>query len=258
MIRERKVACVTGACGGIGQEICLCLAQKNFLVISVDLVEEEKGKNLIQGLKGKGHIYLEADIGSSEGRKKIEGFVREKIKRLDLLVNNAGVAPLQRTDILETTEESYDRVMNINLKGTFFLTQSLARYLISLVESGVVQQPRIINISSISAYASSVNRAEYCLSKAGVSMLTRLFAHRLARYGIYVYEIRPGIIATPMTASVKEKYNRLIFQEDLLPVSRWGKPQDVAAAVLAIAEGYFDYSTGMVFDVDGGFHLRRL
>ncbi len=258
MSGERKVACVTGAAGGIGQEICNCLAQKNFLVVSVDLAEEEKGKNLISGLKGEGHIYLKADIGSSEGRKKIEEFLRKETKRLDLLVNNAGVAPLQRMDLLETTEESYDRVMNINLKGTFFLTQSLARYLISLVESGIIQQPKIINISSISAYASSVNRAEYCLSKAGISMLTKLFADRLARYGISVYEIRPGIIATPMTASVKEKYDRLIFQEDLLPISRWGKPQDVAAAVLAISEGYFDYSTGMVFDVDGGFHLRRL
>ncbi len=181
----------------------------------------------------------------------------EKCGRLDLLVNNAGMAPRQRRDLLETTEESYDEVMAVNLKGPFFLTQRVANLMIELLQQGVIEQPKIINIGSMSAYTASVNRGEYCLSKAGLGMMTALFADRLAEYGILVYEVRPGVIATDMTSVVKERYDRLIG-EGLTPVRRWGQPGDVAQAVLAIAQGYLPFSTGEVINVDGGFHLRRL
>ena len=183
--------------------------------------------------------------------------VLKRFGRLDLLVNNAGIAPRQRQDLLEMREESYDEVLAVNLKGPFFLTQQVARTMIDLLGSGVIENPRIINIGSISAYASSPNRGEYCLSKAGISMITALFADRLAESGIGVYEIRPGVIATDMTDAVKEKYDHLIAN-GLTPIQRWGQPEDVAKAVVAIAEGAFPFSTGEIFNVDGGFHLRRL
>ncbi|HPP12195.1 MAG TPA: 3-ketoacyl-ACP reductase [bacterium] len=257
-LARRKVVCITGAAGGIGQALCQALARQKFLVVAVDRLPRPQARHILETLVGRGHLYLSADIASFSERERVVAEIRRKIGRLDLLVNNAGVAPVRRLDLLETTEESYDRVMTINLKGTFFLTQAVARYMVELVEKGVSLHPKIINISSISAYTSSVSRPEYCLSKAGVSVMTKLFADRLAGHGIYVYEVRPGIIETPMTAAVKEKYDRLIFQENLLPIKRWGKPEDVAAAVVAIATGCFDYSTGSVFEVDGGFHLRRL
>jgi 3-oxoacyl-[acyl-carrier protein] reductase len=172
-------------------------------------------------------------------------------------VNNAGMAPRQRADLLETTQASYDEVMTVNLRGPFFLTQQVARALVRLVQAGSIANPKIINIGSLSAYTSSTNRAEYCLSKAGLTMLTRLFADRLAEYGILVYEVQAGIIATDMTAGVKEKYDALIAG-GLTPLARWGQPEDVARAVAAIAEGALPFSTGEVIHVDGGFHLRRL
>jgi NAD(P)-dependent dehydrogenase (short-subunit alcohol dehydrogenase family) len=158
---------------------------------------------------------------------------------------------------LETSEASYDEVMAVNLKGPFFLTQQVARVMLDLLKTDKIQQPKIINIGSISAYTSSPNRAEYCISKAGLSMMTALFADRLAEYGINVYEVRPGIIETDMTSGVKEKYNRLIG-EGLTPIRRWGQPDDIARAVVAIAEGDFPFSTGEIINVDGGFHLHRL
>ena len=179
---------------------------------------------------------------------------------IDLLVNNAGMAPRQRADLLEMGEAIYDEVMATNLKGPFFLTQRVARVMVEQLRTQAGQPataPKIINIGSISAYASSTNRGEYCLSKAGVGMLTALFADRLAEDGILVYEVRPGIIATDMTAAVQEKYDRLI-EGGLLPLRRWGQPEDVARAVVALAEGALPYSTGEVINVDGGFHLRRL
>jgi NAD(P)-dependent dehydrogenase (short-subunit alcohol dehydrogenase family) len=181
-----------------------------------------------------------------------------------LLVNNAGVAPNVRTDLLDAGEESFDRLMAINVKGPYFLTQLVARWMIEQVAGNVcspirsdVRRPRIITISSISAYTASTNRGDYCLAKAALSMLTPLFAARLAGHGINVYEIRPGIIATDMTAPVKEKYDRLIA-EGLTPIARWGTPEDVGKAVAAIAQDLLPFSTGEVLNVDGGFHLRRL
>jgi NAD(P)-dependent dehydrogenase (short-subunit alcohol dehydrogenase family) len=167
------------------------------------------------------------------------------------------MAPRQRLDILEVGEDSYDEILAVNLKGPFFLTQQVACTMIDLLGTGVIDDPRIINISSISAYTSSPTRGEYCLSKAGLGMMTALFADRLAEYGIGVYEIRPGVIETDMTGLVKEKYDRMIA-DGFTPIQRWGQPGDVAKAVVAIAEGLFPFSTGEIFNVDGGFHLRRL
>jgi NAD(P)-dependent dehydrogenase (short-subunit alcohol dehydrogenase family) len=177
--------------------------------------------------------------------------------KIDLLVNNAGVAPKERLDLLNMTEESLDYVLDINLKGTLFLTQLVANQMIYTIKSGKTDNPRIINISSISAYTASINRGEYCIAKAGVGMLTKLFADRLAEYGILVYEIRPGIIATDMTSTVKDKYDDLI-DNGLTPIKRWGMPEDVANAVSALCSNNFLFSTGEVINVDGGFHIRRL
>jgi NAD(P)-dependent dehydrogenase (short-subunit alcohol dehydrogenase family) len=174
-----------------------------------------------------------------------------------MLVNNAGIAPPKRVDILEATEQSFDRVMEVNLKGPYFLTQLAANWMVRQKTDHPERSFRIVNISSISAYTSSTSRGEYCLSKAGVAMMTKLYADRLAEYGIGVFEIRPGIIATDMTSPVKEKYDKLI-SDGLTPIKRWGQPEDVAKAIRAIAQGLFDFSTGQVLDVDGGFHLRRL
>jgi len=255
----RRAACVTGAASGIGLAITQNLAELDYGVLIADIRDETEGEGILRQLEGKGHIYLQADVSIASDRERILESIKRTFGRLDLLVNNAGVAPIDRgKDILEATEESYDRVMGINLKGPFFLTQLLARYMIELVQAGKVESPKIVNISSISAYTSSTSRGEYCISKAGVSMMTKLFADRLAEHGINVYEIRPGIIRTPMTEPVVEKYDKLILEEGLLPIKRWGRPEDVAAAVKAIVSGGFEYSTGQVFDVDGGFHIRRL
>jgi NAD(P)-dependent dehydrogenase (short-subunit alcohol dehydrogenase family) len=175
--------------------------------------------------------------------------------RVDLLVNNAGIAPSIRADLLEASEESFDRLINTNLKGPYFLTQLVAR---RMLEMHPIGSPRIVNITSISAYAASINRGDYCVAKAGLAMMTQLFAARLAEHGINVYEIRPGIIETDMTGPVKAKYDKLILQEGITPIRRWGRPDDVARAVVAVARDLLPFSTGEVINVDGGFHLRRL
>ncbi|NJN83774.1 MAG: 3-ketoacyl-ACP reductase, partial [Caldilineaceae bacterium] len=177
--------------------------------------------------------------------------------RIDLLVNNAGMAPRVRLDLLETTEESYDEVMDVNLKGPFFLSQLVARSMIDLLQRQLIERPMIVNISSISAYTASPNRGEYCISKAGMSMMTALFAERLAAHGINVYEIRPGVTETDMTSKVKVTYDALI-EDGLTPIRRWGQPDDIARAVSAIAQDLLPFSTGEIINVDGGFHLRRL
>jgi len=174
-----------------------------------------------------------------------------------MLVNNAGVAPSTRMDLLEATEESFDRVMGINLKGPYFLTQQIANWMIEQKKAHPERTFRIVSTGSISSYTSSPARGEYCVSKAGISMMTKLYADRLAEYGIGVFEISPGIIATDMTSVVKDKYDKLIA-EGLTPIKRWGQPEDIGKAVGAIAEGRLDFSTGQVINVDGGFHLRRL
>jgi 3-oxoacyl-[acyl-carrier protein] reductase len=254
---DRPVALVTGSARGIGLGIAEKLAQNGFNIIVDDTTPEaDKTIHLLTALGAKA-LYVQADISSAQERNQLVQKIMDHFGRLDLLVNNAGVAPRVRMDLLEATEESWDRVMTINLKGPYFLTQQIARWMIEQKKQHPEREYRIVNISSNSAYTSSPSRGEYCLSKAGVSMMTKLYADRLAEYNIGVYEIRPGIIATDMTSVVKEKYDTLI-NGGLLPLKRWGLPEDIGKAVLAVAKGYLDYSTGEVINVDGGFHLRRL
>jgi NAD(P)-dependent dehydrogenase (short-subunit alcohol dehydrogenase family) len=257
---DKKVAIVTGSSRGIGRGIALSLAEHGWQVVvnyrSNNAAAEEVQKAV--EMAGGGALLVQADMSSRDDLEKLVDATLSEYGRIDLLVNNAGVGPRQRVDMLQVGEESYNEVMDINLKGPFFLTQRVANEMVSLVQSKSVREPKIINISSISAYTSSPPRAEYCISKAGMSMMTKLWADRLAEYGINVYEIRPGIIATDLTSVVKEKYDRLILDEGLTPIKRWGTPEDIGKAVLAIAEGLFPFSTGEVINVDGGFHLHRL
>jgi NAD(P)-dependent dehydrogenase (short-subunit alcohol dehydrogenase family) len=183
--------------------------------------------------------------------------MRDRFGRIDLLVNNAGIAPAQRADLLDASEESFTRLIDVNLRGPYFLTQAAARWMIELRKTGTIERGRIAFVTSVSAYAASVNRGDYCVAKAGLSMAAQLWAARMAEFDIPVIEIRPGIIATDMTAGVKEEYDKLIA-EGLLPQHRWGTPEDVARAVSAFARGDLDYSTGVAIDVSGGFQIRRL
>lgn len=254
-----KVALVTGAGRGIGRGIAESLAGHGWAV-AVNFcrnVEAATATLCVVEDAGVPGIMVQADVAVAQDRARLVETVLAKYGRLDLLVNNAGIAPRQRMDLLETTEASYDEVMAVNLRGPFFLTQMVTKAMIQLLESGVILDPMVINIGSLSAYVSSTQRAEYCLSKAGLSMMTALYADRLAESGINVYEVRPGIIETDMTQGVKEKYDALIG-EGLTPIRRWGQPADVARAVVAAAEGMLPFSTGEVINVDGGYHLRRL
>jgi len=259
-----KVALVTGAAQGIGRGIALQLARDGHTVVVNDIVADPANaaagayevKETIESAGGKAVVFR-ADVASATEREAMVEFVAGRFGRLDLLVNNAGIAPRERRDILEATEESYDRVMAVNLKAPYFLTQLVARRMIEWQEGGVVERGRIAFITSISAYTSSTGRGEYCVSKAGLSMAAKLFADRLAEFDIPVLEFRPGIILTPMTSAVKDKYDRLIA-DGLLPLRRWGTPEDVARAVGAFARGELDYSTGECIEVGGGFGLRRL
>ena len=240
-----KTAMITGVAGGIGGACAGLFLKNGFTVVGMDVVEKSPE------FEGD-FTYFRGDLSSREDRAAFLSLALEKHGSVDVLLNVAGVAPKVRRDILEMTEESYDFVMGINTKGTFFLTQSVANEMIKAGRGGA-----IVNVSSMSAYTSSTSRGEYCISKAGVSMITSLFADRLAEYGIAVNEVRPGIIMTGMTGAVKDKYDKLIG-EGLLPVARWGRPEDVAAAMLALADGSLPYVTGQSVDVDDGFHIRRL
>lgn len=258
MINE-KVALITGAGRGIGNAIAVQLSKEGYAVAIMDTNEESKVAENLQKVKDNGHsfIYLRGDITSKNNRKEIIDKVMSEFGRIDVLVNNAGVAPKVRMDILDTTEESIDFVLGINLKGTFFFTQAVANTMINEIKEYPEISPKIINISSMSAYTSSYSRGEYCISKAGISMITKLFADRLSEYGINVYEIRPGIIMTDMTKVVKGKYDKMI-SEGLTPIKRWGYPQDIANAVSVFCSDKLNFSTAEVINVDGGFHLRRL
>ncbi len=256
---SRRTALVTGSARGIGKAIALELARRRFDVALNDIIPPDAAAASLAefaGLPGDAY-YVRADISQRADRAALVEQVRARFGRLDLLVNNAGIAPRKRLDLLEATEESFDEVLAVNLKGPYFLTQLIARWMVEIKQTQSDYHPRIINIASISSYTSSPARGEYCVSKAGVSMMTKLYADRLAEFGIGVYEIRPGIIRTDMTAAVREKYDKLIA-EGLLPIRRWGEPEDIARAAAAIAEGSLPYSTGEVINVDGGFHLRRL
>ena len=256
---QQQVALITGAGRGIGRGIALELARLGHTIV-VNYVRNQQAANETARLVGKAGgqaMVCRADIVLERDRSRLVAQVLEQLGRIDLLVNNAAVPVAQRADLLEATEQSWDRIMNTNLKGPYFLTQAVARRMIALLEAGTIDRPKIINISSISAYAASSNRGEYCVAKAGMWMMTQLFADRLARHGIQVFELRPGVIDTEMTAPVREKYDRLIA-EGLTPIARWGQPADVGKAVAAIAQGALPFSTGEVINIDGGFHLRRL
>ena len=237
-----NIAIVTGALGGIGSASADALIKAGFHVVGMDVAEADGSE---------GFTYVKGDLSSPEDRREL---IRTALGlgKLRALVNVAGVAPKVRRDLLEMTEESYDFVMGVNTKGTLFLTQAAAKAMIEQGEGGY-----IVNISSCSAYTSSTSRGEYCISKAGVSMITTLFADRLAGDGITVNEICPGIIATGMTAAVKDKYDALIGG-GLVPLGRWGQPEDVAKAVVALCDGTFGYTTGCSITVDGGMHIRKL
>lgn len=249
----KKVALVTGGARGIGFGISKRLAEDGFDIAVFGTRAGEAVEDSIGQLDALGSdtLYICGDIADADACEACVESVIGKYGRIDVLVNNSGVAPKERADILEVKEESLDYVFGINIKGTFFMTQSAARRMVGQ-GSGI-----IVNISSISAYAASANRAEYCISKSAVSMMTSLFAGRLASDGIFVYEVRPGIIRTDMTAGVVAKYDRLIA-EGVFPIPRWGYPEDVAKAVSLLASGMLPYSTGEVINVDGGFHLRNI
>jgi 3-oxoacyl-[acyl-carrier protein] reductase len=255
-------ALVTGGSRGIGRAIVVELARLAF-DIAINYVSNEGAAQdtAVEARMARSGVLVETiggDIGVAADREKILRFVRDRFRRLDLLVNNAGVAPAERADLLEATEESFDRLVRVNLKGPYFLSQAAARWMIEQrATAGKDYHPAIVNIGSVSAAAASVNRGDYCVSKAGVAMMTQLFAARLAEHGINVYEVRPGIISTDMTAGVKEKYDEL-FATGVTPIRRWGTPEDVAQAVSAVAQGLLPYSTVEVIHVDGGFHIRRL
>jgi len=260
----RPVALVTGAGRGIGRGIALALAAEGYDIAACDIVFDPANKTaglfevreLVQA-GGAAFLPIAGDVADLAAHEKIIGQAAERFGRVDLLVNNAGLAPAVRLDILDTTPESFDRVLATNLRGAFFLTQRVARRMLAWKDSLPLIRPAIVFITSISAAVSSTSRAEYCVSKAALSMTARLFADRLADAGVNVYEIRPGIVRTDMTAPVREKYDRLIG-DGLVPQRRWGFPEDVGRAVAALAKGAFGYSTGLVLDVSGGMNIPRL
>jgi len=271
MAQQNPVALVTGASRGIGRGIAIELARAGFdLVVNYASSRsggEETAKLCVKAAAARGEtiraVPVGADVGRAGDRQRLMDATAEHFGRLDLLVNNAGITSIGRRDVLEAREEDFDALMAINLKGPYFLTQLAANWMRKGFGSAVAPdgderfQPRVVNISSISAYAVSTNRGDYCMAKAALGMMTKLYAARLAEYGINVYEICPGVIESDMTAPVKEKYDRL-FAEGFTPIRRWGQPGDVGRAVVAIALGYLPYTTGDVINVDGGFHVRTL
>lgn len=255
-----KTALITGAGRGIGFGITEKLASEGFNIVICDIWPEAdivpKLAELEEKYKVQG-MYCRCDVSDAEGREAMLKSIIAKFGSLNVLVNNAGVAPKVRADVLDMTEESYDRVMTINLKGPYFLTQLIAKHIVEMKKNDPGFAACIINISSISADTASVSRGEYCLSKAGVTMATKLWAARLGEYDIPVYEIRPGIIKTDMTATVTEKYDKLIA-EGLTIQQRWGYPEDIAKAAAMLARGDLAYSSGQIINIDGGMQVSRL
>lgn len=255
----KRVALVTGGSRGIGLGIAGALADSGFDLAINGVRDESQAAGALDELRSRGATtnYIQGDVSVPADRESIVAGVRSKFGRLDVLINNAGVAPNVRADILEATEESFDRVLGINLKGPYFLTQLAAKWMIDERRADGAFAGVIVNISSVSATEASINRGDYCISKAGISMATRLWAHRLAEFGIAVYEVRPGIIHTDMSAAVAEKYDRLIAN-GLTVENRWGEPNDVGRAVAMLARGELTYATGNILNIDGGLTLRRL
>ncbi len=261
---NQAVILITGASRGLGRGIALHAAKSghnvaiNYAGNKVAAEETAKLCRELASSPSQQFDIFQADIGISADRQRLVQEVLARFGRLDALVNNAGIAPRVRADLTEMSEESFDEVLGINLKGPFFLTQAVVNHWLKTTDKPRLKAGfKVLFISSISAYTASVNRGEYCISKAGLSMVTQLFATRLAEQGVQVFEIRPGIMETDMTSGVKEKYDALLAQ-GLVPQKRWGKPEDIGLAVEAILSGSFPFSTGEVVNVDGGFHLKRL
>lgn len=256
---EPRVALVTGGTRGIGLGCAEALAREGFSLALCGLRPEEEAAPALRGLRDLGGevLYARVDVGEDDAPQRLVGAVAARFGRLDLLVNNAGVAPRERRDLLEASQESFDRVLRTNLRGPYFLTQAAARF---MIEGGARAGPParcIVFVTSMSAAVASVNRGEYCVSKAGLSMASQLWAARLAGEGISVFEVRPGVIRTDMTAPVAERYDRLL-EGGLALQRRWGTPEDVGRAVAMLARGDLPYSTGQVISVDGGLTLQRM
>ena len=256
---KKRVALITGGTRGIGLGVATALGKEGFDLCVCGLRPAEAVEDSLAGLRATGAevLYVRADIGSKSDRTALLQAVEAHYGRLHVLVNNAGVAPEVRTDILEASEESFERLMRINLQGPYFLTQAAANWMIRQRQKDAGHSACIINITSVSAEMASTSRGEYCVSKAGLGMATKLFAARLGEFGIPVYEIRPGIIATDMTAGVKAKYDAL-FANGLLVDSRWGTPGDVGRAAAMLARGDLPYATGTILHLDGGLTVPRL
>jgi NAD(P)-dependent dehydrogenase (short-subunit alcohol dehydrogenase family) len=254
-MHPHPVALVTGGSRGIGRGICLELARHGYAV-AVNYAANADAALQTQKLIGPEHatVLCQGDVGVAADRERLVDEVLAAFGRIDVLVNNAGITSVGRRDLLEATEDSWDRVLAVNLKGPYFLSARVAREMLRLLPA--LHQPALVNVSSLSAYAVSTNRGDYCISKAGLAMLTQLFAVRLAEHGIRVYEVRPGVMDTDMTAGVRERYDRMIA-EGLAPIRRWGTAEDVGRAVAALVSGALPFSTGEVVNIDGGFHLRR-
>jgi len=256
----KPVAVITGASRGIGRSVAVALAGEGYDIAAIARSVDSEGMEILEPeieKRGAQFFPIGLDISCTRCQKEVVSNILERYGRIDCLVNNAGVAPLQRNDLLEMTEESYDRVLNINLKGPVFFAQKIAREMIWMKDQINPYKPVIVFITSVSAVLSSVNRAEYCVSKAGLSMASTVFADRLSKEGILVCEIRPGIIQTDMTIKVKDKYSRMI-NEGFVPQKRWGLPDDIGKAIASIARGDWDFSTGMVFEISGGLNIHKL
>ncbi len=255
----KQTALITGGSRGIGLGIAIELAKEGIDLAINGVRPEEQISQVLKQLRDLGVrvVYCQGDITRQSEREAILKKIQKEFGQLNFLVNNAGVAPKERKDILDASEESFEYVMKTNLQGPYFLSQAVANWLVEQKKADKGFFGSMINISSISATVASVNRGEYCVSKAGLGMMTRLFAVRLGEYDIPVYEVRPGVIETDMTAGVKEKYDRL-FKEGLTPQKRWGKPSDIGKIVLALAKGLLPYSTGEVIMADGGLTIPRL
>jgi 3-oxoacyl-[acyl-carrier protein] reductase len=255
----KRIACITGGARGIGFGVAQALARDGFDLALSGVRDEAAASDALETLRGLGAkvLYCQADVSDSTARAGMLETIRKTYGRLHVLVNNAGVAPAVRADILEATEESFERLIRINLQGPYFLTQNVARWMVEQKKADPSFRGAIVNVSSVSSTVASVSRGEYCISKAGVSMATQLWAARLGEFGIPVFEVRPGIIKTDMTSAVTAKYDKLIA-EGLLVQPRWGLPEDVGKAVAMLARGDLSYSTGQVVNVDGGLTLSRL
>jgi NAD(P)-dependent dehydrogenase (short-subunit alcohol dehydrogenase family) len=259
-MNEKPVAVITGASRGIGRSIAIALASEGFDIAAIARsVDSEGMENIADEVEKIGVQFfpIGMDISCTSCHKEVVMNILERYGRIDVLVNNAGVAPLQRNDVLDMTEESYDRVMNVNLKGPVFFAQKIAKEMIWLKPQIPDYHPVIVFVTSVSSDRSTTNRAEYCISKAGLSMVSTIFADRLSREDILVFEVRPGIIQTDMTIKLKDKYDKLI-NAGLIPQKRWGLPEDVGKAVASISRGDWNFSTGMIFEISGGLNIQKL